>query len=192
MSARRFRLTGTMLAAAGIAAVMSPLRAGADGAQSRTNAQYRTVTTDAFTIEVPVGWEVGRQTPWGSSEITPGKEVDAPEGSSMSSMTGPGLGRQSWQQLYDTSLFFITRGNRKRADMRATPFEVGKSRQGFETCSWTMVDAAGKPLQRHVILKHSNGNILALSVKLPPEASAASRRKLEAMFQRLHDSAIVK
>ena len=110
----------------------------------------------------------------------------------MSSMTGPGLGRQSWQQLYETSLYFITRYAPNGEKMKATPYQLGKSRQDFETCSWTMTDADGLPLQRHVILKHSNGNILALSVKIPSSAEKESKERLEAIFQHMVDTAMVR
>ena len=109
----------------------------------------------------------------------------------MSSMTGPGLGRQSWQRLYDTSLYFITRFDREQ-NMIATPYTVGKSKQGFETCSWDMKDKAGRIVQRHVILKHENGNILALSVKFPKAVSKADRAKLDRSFRHMLDTAIVK
>ena len=154
--------------------------------------QYRKTETKTYTVETPDGWEVGQETPFGQREIRPAKETAADRGASMSSMTGPGLGRQSWQQLYETSLFFITRYAPNSEKMKATPYQLGKSRQKFETCSWTMTDVDGKPLQRHVILKHSDGNILALSVKIPSAATKDSKDQLEAIFQHLVDTAMVR
>ena len=154
--------------------------------------QYCKIETKNYLIQTPEGWEVGQETPFGQREIRPTKETKADAGASMSSMTGPGLGRQSWQQLYETSLYFITRYAPNREKMKATPFTLGKSRQGFETCAWTMTDPDGLPLQRHVILKHSNGNILALSVKIPPAAAKESKEGLKTIFQHMVDTAVVR
>ena len=153
---------------------------------------YRKTETKNYIVETPEGWEVGHETPFGQREIRPAKETEADRGASMSSMTGPGLGRQSWQQLYETSLYFITRYAPNGKKMQATPFTLGKSRQKFETCSWTMTDSDGLPLQRHVILKHSNGNILALSVKIPPAAAKESKEGLKTIFQHMVDTAVVR
>lgn len=207
------RITGAVLIAAALA-----LSAGSVSAQSgkegdantgtaeRTQAKpetksaetkkkevdYRKVETEHYTVEVPEGWEVGQETPFGQREIRPAKETEAAQGASMSSMTGPGLGRQSWQQLYNTSLYFIMRYRPNGEKMKATPYKIGKSKQNFESCSWTMTDTEGKPLQRHVILKHSNGNILALSVKIPSAAAKESKERLEAIFQHVIDTAVVR
>lgn len=153
---------------------------------------YRKIETKNYQIETPEGWEVGQETSFGQREIRPAKETKADHDASMSSMTGPGLGRQSWQQLYETSLYFITRYPPNGQKMQATPFKLGKSRQGFETCAWTMTDTEGLPLQRHVILKHSNGNILALSAKIPPSATKESKERLEAIFQHMVATAVVR
>jgi len=153
---------------------------------------YRKIETKNYVIETPEGWEVGQETPFGQREIRPAKEMKAGRGASMSSMTGPGLGRQSWQQLYETSLYFITRFAPNGQKMQATPFTLGKSQQGFETCAWTMTNSDGLPLQRHVILKHSNGNILALAVKIPYGAAKESKEGLQTIFQHMVDTAVVR
>jgi hypothetical protein len=154
--------------------------------------EFRKVETKNYTIEVPAGWEVGEETPFGQREITPSKSGKLEGGAAMSSMTGPGLGKQGWDQLYQTSLFFITKFSPNGDKMKATPYKLGKSKQGFDTCSWTMNDTEGKPLQKLVILKHENGNILALGVKMPTTSTTVSRGDLEAMFQRMVETAIVK
>lgn len=154
-------------------------------------AEYRKMETQSFSLEVPVGWTVSDETPWGSRDIRPGADSKVVKAASMSSMTGPGLGRQSWDRLYDTSLYFITRYDRQ-GKMKATPYTLGKSKQGFETCSWEMTDPDGKVLQRHVILRHTNGNILALSVKMPADATQSDRTKLDRTFRNMVDTAIVK
>ena len=175
---------------------------GAQSDQNRTHRKgeatkkmttlYRKIETKNYVVEMPENWEVGPETPFGQREIRPVKETKADRGASMSSMTGPGLGRQSWEQLYETSLYFITRYAPNGQKMQATPFTLGQSRLGFESCAWTMTDPGGLPLQRHVILKHSNGNILALSVKIPPTAAKLSKERLEAIFQHIVDTALVR
>ncbi len=182
-----------------------------------TNAKiaYRTLKTTNYTLEVPEKWEVGEETSFGQREIRPDRErmgakgtaergsgadeksgekrAIKPQEATFSSMTGPGLGKQSWDQLYQTSLFFITRfvpeGTGK---MKATPYVLGKTKLGFATCAWAMTDSEGHPLQRHIILKQTNENILALSVKLPPGSSKAATERLERIFQHMVDTATVR
>ena len=170
--------------------LQNDLRKSGRGAKAK-NITYRKIETKNYIVEVPEGWEVGQETPFGQREMRPAKALELERGASLSSMTGPGLGRQSWQQLYETSLYFITRYAPNGDKMKATPYKLGKSKQDFEACSWTMTDADGKPQQRHVILKHSNGNILAMSVKIPSAAAKESKDRLEAIFQHLVDTAIV-
>lgn len=159
-------------------------------AASERKPASRTVDTRSFTLQIPSGWSISEETPWGSRDIRP-DGADSAEGASMSSMTGPGLGRQSWQRLYETSLYFITRYDRERK-LKATQYTIGKSKLGFETCSWDMKDDEDRVLQRHVILKHENGNILALSVKFPKAVSSADRAKLDRSFRHMLDTAVVK
>jgi len=153
---------------------------------------YRKIDTKYYMIETPSGWDVGEETSFGQREIRPMKNTTVDRNASMSSMTGPGLGKQSWQQLYETSLYFITRYAPHTQQMRATPFIIQKSRQGFETCAWTMTTSEGILLQRHIILKHPNGNILALSVKIPQDAAKKSKDQLEEIFQHMVDTAVVR
>lgn len=154
--------------------------------------KYVEVKTANYTFEVPQGWKVGEETPFGQREMHPSAGGKQDETQGMSSMTGPGLGKRSWQDLYDTSLYFITRYAPKGGEMKATKYVLGKSKQGFETCSWSMLDAAGRTIQRHVILKHADGNILALSVKLPPSAATEDAAQLEAHFRHMVNTAIVR
>jgi hypothetical protein len=154
--------------------------------------RYTKFEAKNYVLEVPEGWEVGAETPFGQREILPGKKANAAKGSSMSLMTGPGLGQQSWDQLYQTSLYFITRYAPAGGKMTATPFKVSKTKQGFEACTWTMADQKGIAVQRHVILKDPSGGILALSVKIPASAGSLSQDRLNAIFQRTVDTAIVR
>ncbi len=180
------------LAAAGVAVSAAAQQGTCTMDPKTAPAKHRKVETKNYTIEVPAGWEVGEETPFGQREIVPAKGPEGAVVGSMSSMTGPGLGKQSWDQLYNTSLYFITRYAPGKGKMTATPYKLGKSKQGFETCSWTMLDEQKRPIQQHVILKHTNGNILALSVKLPPSAAKQPRTALEAEFRRLVDTAVVR
>lgn len=177
----------------GLTAVLmlaGPANNASGAAKAESKGKYVTVDTRNYTLQIPAGWSVSEETPWGSRDIRPGDNGDL-AGASMSSMTGPGLGKQSWQRLYDTSLYFITRYDRE-GKMTATKYTLGKSKQGFETCSWDMKDADNRILQRHVILKHDNGNILALSVKFPKAVSGDDRAKLERSFRHMLDTAKVK
>jgi hypothetical protein len=146
--------------------------------------KFRTITTKNYVIQVPEGWQVGEETSFGQREIAP------KEGSTqgqMTSMTGPGLAKQSWEQLYQTSLYFVLRGQ-PAGSMTATRPEMGKTKQGFETASWSMLDPKKVVLARYVVLKSKN-NILALSVKIPANAD---RTRLETIFERLVSTAIVR
>ena len=103
--------------------------------------KYHKLETKNYTVELPEGWEAGEETSFGQREIHPpsqkAADSDVNAGASMSTMTGPGLGKQSWDQLYQTSLYFITRFGASSKKMVATPYKLGKSAQGFEACSWT-------------------------------------------------------
>jgi hypothetical protein len=110
----------------------------------------------------------------------------------MSTMVGPGLGRQTWDELYKTSNYYILRYAPTGSKMKPLPYKLGKTRQGIDSCSWTMVDPAGVPVQRHVILKRPDGDILALSVKLPASAGKQVRSRLEMMFSHLVDTAVLR
>ena len=151
----------------------------------RDEIRYRTVTTKNYTIQVPEGWELSAETPFGQREVLPkeGKSQGA-----LTSMTGPGLGKQSWEQLYRTSLYFILR-EQPKGGMTATLPTMGKTKQGFEAASWSMLDPKKTVVARYVVLKSKADNILALSVKIP---EGADRTQLEAIFDRLVSTAVVK
>ena len=149
----------------------------------RDEIRYRTVTTKNYAIQIPEGWEMGEETPFGQREMSP----KAGKGQ-LTSMTGPGLGKQSWEQLYRTSLYFILR-EQPAGSMSATRPVMGRSKQGFEAASWSMLDRKKTVVARYVVLKSKADNILALSVKIP---EGADRTQLEAIFERLVSTAIVK
>ncbi len=129
------------------------------------------VETPSYSLEVPKGWEVSRETSFGQREMTS-------NAGKMTAMTAAGGGKQGWEQLYRTSLFFIMREKKGNA----TPYQISKTKQGYEACSFSILDADGFADRRYVILKNEVQNILALSVKIP-------ERKLEkgllAQFDRM-------
>ena len=73
--------------------------------------------------------------------------------------------------------------------MTATRPAMGKTKQGFETASWSMLNRKKTVVARYVVLKSKADNILALSVKIPAEAD---RTQLEAIFERMVSTAVVK
>lgn len=149
---------------------------------------YEKVITKAYSFEAPKGWEVTAETSFGQREILPKDKELAKSGSAFSSMTGPGLGRQSWDQLYKTSLFFITRSY---GDRKVTPTAVKmiKTKLGYEAATWNMLDEEKNIIAKYVVLKSTTFNILALSVKAGKTENLV---KLEQQFQHMIDTASLK
>lgn len=135
------------------------------------------VTTPTYTIELPKAWKVGKESSFGQ------REMWSEEGR-MSAMTAPGGGRQGWEQLYRTSLYFIQR----EGPGKPTPYKITKSAQGYEACSFSILDDEGFAKKRYVILKATNDNILALSIKIPDKKK---EKDLAATFDRLVKTAKV-
>jgi hypothetical protein len=134
------------------------------------------VETKAYIFEVPKGWAVSSETPWGARDMTPEKGSGA-----MGAMTAP-PSTQSWDQLYRTSLYFITR----EKPGKATPYVLGKAPQGYETMSFQVAGTDGFADRRYTILKSKENRILALSVKIP---SKDQEKKFMDMFDRMIKSA---
>ncbi len=134
------------------------------------------VETKSYTFEVPKGWEVGSETPWGARDMTPAKGAGA-----MGAMTAP-PSTQSWDRLYETSLYFITR----EKPGKATPYVLGKAPQGYETMTFQVVSADGFADRRYTILKSKGNRILALSVKIPGKDQ---EKKFMDVFDRMIKSA---
>ncbi len=151
--------------------------------------KFVTLDTKSYTLESPDGWVVTEETPFGQREIHPKEDASGAKIGAMSAMTGPGLGKQDWEQLYRTSLYYISRSF-PPAKYDAKPFTLLKTRKGYEACTWTMEEKGTKRVAaRYVILKSTSGNILALSVKVP---ASAEKKVLDAQFQHLVDTAVVK
>jgi hypothetical protein len=203
-----------LLAVAG-SALLAALPAGAQdkpvGQEEKTvgdraglQTKYVKLKTTLYTLELPAGWEAGAETPFGQREIKPVRATDTAkpaeksvakgaikgdEGQSlgvMSAMSAQGLATSSWDQLYKTSLFYITRSDRSDK-IKATPYKLSKTKLGLESCSWTMQDAEGVSHARYTILKSPKGPILALSVKFP---NRESQKRLDAYFQHVVDTAL--
>jgi hypothetical protein len=151
--------------------------------------KFVTVDTRSYTLESPEGWIVSEETSFGQREIHPKEDKQGAKIGAMTAMTGAGLGKQEWEQLYRTSLYFITRSF-PPAKYDAKPFTLLKTRKGYDACTWTMEEKGTKRVAaRYVILKSATENILALSVKIP---ASAEKKVLDAQFQHLVDTAVVK
>ncbi|HMS55567.1 MAG TPA: hypothetical protein PKA27_09225 [Fimbriimonadaceae bacterium] len=137
------------------------------------------VDTPKYSFEVPEGWEVGRETPWGARDIVPKSDAGK-----LGAMTA-GPTTASWEELYRTSLYFIMR----EGEGKATPFRVGKTKGGYESIAFEVANNTGFADRRYVLLKNSQGSALALSVKLP---SKNVEEKFVLMFQRMVDTAKIK
>ena len=135
------------------------------------------VETSKYTIEVPKGWEVGAETSFGQREIVSNTGA-------LTTMTG-GASKLTWQQLYDTSLYFIRRTTKDEP----TPFRIGKNKKGYETMSFEMVGKDKQPSSKYVILKNAKSEILALSVKIK---SVKTEKEMNRIFERLISTADIK
>ncbi|MEI8282807.1 MAG: hypothetical protein WCG75_10415 [Armatimonadota bacterium] len=137
------------------------------------------VQSDKYSFEIPRGWIVGKETPWGARDITPSGGTGK-----LGAMTA-GPTKASWEELYRTSLYFIQREEKGKE----TPFRVGKTKQGYECMSFEVAQSSGFVDRRYTLLKNSAGNALALSVKIP---SIDKEKQYLADFKRMVDSAKLK
>ena len=145
--------------------------------------KYVKSANDKYAIEAPEGWEISAETPFGQREIASKQKKSG----SMSVMSAAGSGAKSWDELYRTSLYFITRYQKE--ELKATPYKLGKTKSGLESCSWDMTDRDGKLRSKHVILKETSGKILALSGRFQPETDT---KTLESDFRHLVETARIK
>ena len=143
------------------------------------SSDYVLVETTKYSFEIPKGWNFGEETPWGARDIT-----SSPTDGKMGAMTA-GPTKATWSELYKTSLGFILR----EAQGEATPFRTGKTKLGFECMTFEVTNKEKFADRRYTILKNSNGQALALSVKIP---SRNVERKYAAMFKRMVDTAKIK
>lgn len=138
---------------------------------------YVRVETPVYSIDVPKGWLVSEETRWGQRKMRP--EGGAGE---LGAMTAP-PGRQSWEQLYRTSLYFIMRED----GGTATPYTLTKTKQGYEAASFSVLDAEGFAARRFMLIRHETKGLLALSVRIPERAKEEDWAR---HFARMVDSAV--
>lgn len=130
------------------------------------------VKTSAYSLEVPKGWKVSPETPWGARKMVP------TEGRGELGAMTAGPTRASWDDLYRTSLYFIQREEQGKP----TPYTVSKTAQGYEAASFTVLDKEGFAARRYVLLKDKNGRVLALNVRIP---GRQAEPKLVPIFERM-------
>jgi len=133
------------------------------------------VETSAYSLEVPKGWVVSKETSFGQ------REFDGPKGR-MTAMTANAGPNPDWDRLYQTSLYFIMREKRGKA----TPYKISKTSQGYNSCSFTILDDEGFADRRYVLLHSPKGPVLALSVKIPDKKLES---ELQSAFDRMVKSA---
>jgi hypothetical protein len=129
------------------------------------------VVTRAYTVEVPKGWTVSRETGFGQREFESSK-------GRLTAMTANAGPKPDWDGLYRTSLYFIMREKRGKA----TPYELGKTDKGYGTCSFSILNSEGFADRRYVLLHNPKGPVLALSVKIPDPKQES---ELKTAFDRL-------
>lgn len=140
------------------------------------NDGYSRVETESYVIELPTGWKVSEQTPWGQRKANPkGSQGE------LGVMTAP-PGRQSWEQLYQTSLYFILR----EEEGKAMPYRLSKTPSGLETASFEVLDGSGFASRRFILIRGKDGRLLALSVKVP---SREADKEWTKHFERLSRTA---
>lgn len=172
-------LTGLTLAFAVLVLTRPVAATRADGQEPGVEKGFTLVETGKYTIQVPTGWTVGEETPWGARDIVPGSGPGK-----MGAMTA-GPTRDGWDALYRTSLYFIKR----EEEGTETPYRTGKTKQGYECMSFEMKNKDGFANRRYTLLKDKKGNALALSIKIP---SPKQEKAFEAMFQHMVDTAKLK
>lgn len=129
---------------------------------------YVRVDTSSYVIDVPRDWKVTEETPWGARKASPsGSRGD------LGVMTAP-PSRQSWAQLYRTSLYFILRED---PNGKPTEPEITKRKDGLEVCTFRILNSEGFAFRRFVMLRHSEQGLLALSVRIPNKSEESKWQK---------------
>ncbi len=144
--------------------------------------KWITVKTPEYTLQLPQGWSIGPQTPFGQRTLAP-KSAQKPVGTFMTAMTAPQPVASSWSQLYHTALYFITQQD---PSLKATPYHLWRSPQGMSACSWEMKNTKGQIRGLYTVLRSSSMQLLALSVHIP---NTTTEKTLSICFQHLVDTA---
>ncbi|MFM9872861.1 MAG: hypothetical protein ACKVQS_05275 [Fimbriimonadaceae bacterium] len=139
---------------------------------------YVRVEAKTYSMEVPKGWVVEAETRWGQRKIAPSG------GGELGAMTAP-PSQQSWDELYDTALYFIMRDEKGTA----TPYEKVKTKRGYEAASFSVLDKEGFAKRRYMMIKEPTKGLLALSVKIPDQKS---EKEWAGHFKRMVDTALFK
>lgn len=150
---------------------------------------FKRIETSQYSIEIPDAWDITPNTPWGQRKMT-GPETKASMGAmtaQMGAMTARAAGEPDWDSLYRTSLYFIQRD--AKIKMTPTEYEIGKSKQGYEAMSFSMLNEDGFAVQRFVILNAGKDVLLALNVDIP---TPAQEKDLKPIFDRLVRTAKIK
>ncbi|MDI9637364.1 hypothetical protein QPK87_10590 [Kamptonema cortianum] len=121
---------------------------------------YVRVEAKTYSIEVPQGWSVSPETRWGQRKISPEGKGE------LGAMTAP-PSQQSWDQLYQTALYFILRDG----DGKPTKYEIVKTKRGYQAAAFNILDESGFAKQRYMMIKHETKGLLALSVAIPDKKS---------------------
>lgn len=156
----------------GLAALAATAFAQSDARVTDLGDGYVRVTAETYSIEVPKGWAVGRETRWGQRDAKPA------DGSGKLGVMTAGPSRASWDDLYRTSLYFIMRED----EGTATKYTLSKTAEGLEAMSFSVLDKDGFAQRRYVLVKNTDGRVLALSVEIP---SKAGEKKWASHFDRL-------
>lgn len=129
---------------------------------------YVRVETSAYSLEMPAGWAVSEETPWGARKAEPkaksGNLGVMTAGGNLGAMTAPPT-RETWDGLYRTSLYFIMR----ERGGKATPYELTKTESGIPAMVFQVKNDSGFAARRYVMLRNPDGRLLALSVDIPNE-----------------------
>ncbi len=143
---------------------------------TKEDSDYQLLKTDSYSIEIPKGWKVSPETFFGQRKVKPSSGKGE-----LGLMTAP-PSRQSWEQLYRTSLFYILR----EEEGKATPFKLTKTKRGYEAATFDVVDRDGFNGRRYVLIKHAEKGLLAVSVAIPEKATEKEWAK---HFKRMVDTA---
>ncbi len=141
--------------------------------------EFVLLDTAKYSFEIPKGWNVGSETPWGARDLSPGRGAGK-----LGAMTA-GPTNASWEQLYQTSLYFIQR----EEPGKPTPFRLGRTKNGYESMSFEVFNRDNFASRKYVLIKDESGNALALSVKIP---SKKVEKEYDVYLQRMVDTARIK
>jgi phosphatidate phosphatase APP1 len=166
--------------AAFVAGIMLVQTGPKDASMTDLKDGYVRVNAATYTIEVPKDWKVSEETQWGQRKMAPSKSDGE-----LGVMTAP-PGRQSWDSLYRTSLFFIMR---ESPNDKASPYKLTKREDGLEAAVFSVTNPEGFAYKRYVLLRHPEKGLLALSVRIPDRKSEAAWQK---HFDRLVKTATFK